>query len=329
MPPDDLPALSLRLLERKPPPGPLVPPEVLVPGALPDLVAILARPGTPAGPAELASLCLKYAHAYVHPERLEEDVSLDELTAFAGRFVRRRGGCSLLAGQGELRRLLLHHGFALQMLLDLPKTVHLLTALLSANPAPGPEFLGLDCGTGTGILLLGQYLLARRLGVAAPTLVGFEMQPQVAARADALLAALAVGRVRRADATQAATYAGLPPGPVTCLANETLPSAGRRLYKEPFAAICATLFAVLGPRLENTFFVPEAVWASDRAGREWLRLCPQNAFAGEGQGHTKPLRLAFMREVELAGRRLAVERVGEELSWLVAAPWREALCRRW
>ena len=326
---DDLPTLALRLLERQPPPGPVTAPESLIPGALPELVAALSRPDVPAHPARLASLVLNYAHAYVHPERLGEDVSLAALTELAGRFVRRRGGSALLAGQHELRRLLLHHGFALQMLLDLPKTVHLLTALLAAKPDVSSGFLGLDCGAGTGILLLGAYLLARRSGVAGPTLIGFEVQPQVAARADALLTALDVGRVRRADAARAETFSGLPLGPVAFVANETLPSAGRRLYKEPFPAITAALFAALGPRLAATVFLPEAVWASDRHGRQWLRLGPQNAFAGDGGDLAKPLRLAFMRDVELAGQRVPVERVGEGLLWLVAPPWREALCRRW
>ena len=326
---DDLSTLALRLLERQPPPGPVIAPELLVPGTLPELIAALARPETSAHPALLGSLILKYAHAYVHPERLDEDLSLAALTELAGRFVRRRSGTALLDGQSALRRLLLHHGFALQMLLDLPKTVHLLSALLAATPDVSDSFLGLDCGAGTGILLLGAYLLARRSGVAAPTLIGFEVQPQVAARADALLASLGVGRVRQADATRPETFAALPEGPVACLANETLPSAGRRLYKEPFPAISAALFAALGPRLSRTVFLPEAVWASDRAGREWLRLTPENAFAGDVGNQDKPLRLAFMRDVELAGQRLPVERVGEGLAWLVAEPWREALCRRW
>lgn len=327
---EELRVLALRLLERKPPPGPVVAPRTLAAGTLPALIETLARPQTSPDPALLASLCLKYFYAYVHPDSLAADVSLDALTQLAGQFVRRRGGAPQLAGQGELRRFLLHHGFALQMLVDLPKTVHLLAALLTlAVPGPPAGFLGLDLGAGTGILLLGQYLLARRAGCPAPTLIGFEYQPQVAGRADALLAALGIGRVRRADATRTGTFAGLPDGLVACVTNETLPSAGRRLYKEPFPAINSALFAALGPRLTGTAFLPEAVWASDRAGRSWLRLAPDNAFAGDGTGTGKPLRLAFMRDVELAGERIPVARVGEGLAGLVAAPWRESLCRRW
>ena len=135
--------------------------------------------------------------------------------------------------------------------------------------------------------------------------------------------------MHRADATRVGTFAGLPDGPVACVTNETLPSAGRRLYKEPFPAISAALYAALGPRLTATAFLPEAVWVSDRAGRNWLRLAPDNAFAGDGPEQDRPLRLAFMRDVELAGERIPVDRVGEGLAGLVAAPWRESLCRRW
>lgn len=326
---EDLREQALRLLARKPPSGPVVPPKVLRPGTLGDLVDELCRPGTPADAAMLASLALKYAFCYVHPERLGDDVSLDALTLLAGQFVRRRGGTPGLDGKLELRRFLLHHGFALQMLFDLPKTVHLLVALLAAEPDTADGYFGLDLGAGTGILLLGGYLLARRRGIPAPTLVGMEVQPHVAARADALLAALGAGRVRQADATQVGAYADLPLAPVACLTNETLPSAGRRLYKEPFPAINAALFAALGPQLARTAFLPEAVWVSDRGGRDWQRLSPADAFGGETGGMDKPLRLAFMRDVELAGTRMPVERVGEAFADLVAPPWREALGRRW
>jgi hypothetical protein len=325
---DDLKALSLRLLERDPPAGPVMSPEDYAPGSLPSLVARLCLPDMPVDGPGLMSLCLKYCFSYVHPERLGDDVPLEEATLLAGQFVRRRGGTRSLAGQDGLRRLLLHHGFALQMLLDLPKTAHLLAALL-ARPAPAAQgrFVGLDLGAGTGILLLGQYLLARRSGFATPQLAGIEHLPQVAGRAHALLAALGVGRVVAGDATRPAVYADLPQGPVACVTNETLPASGRRLYKEPFPDICAALFAALGPRLERTAFLPEAVWASDREGRMWLRLTPADGFAG---GKTeKPLRLFYMRDVELAGVRMPAGRVGEPFRTLVSPPWREALGRRW
>ncbi len=328
---DDLKAQALRLLERDPPAGPVVAPERYLPGSLAGLVETLADSGVPLSGPALASLCLKYFHAYVHPESCGTDVPLDDVTRLAGQFARRRGGSRDLAGRGELRRLLLHHGFALQMLVDLPKTVHLLTAL--ADGPRGPEeggFLGLDLGAGTGILLLGQYLLARRQGIAAPRLFGIEHVPHVAGRADLLLSRLGVGRVLQGDATRAAVYGAVPPGAIACVTNETLPSAGHRLYKEPFSAICAALFDARGPDLCRTRFLPEAVWVSDKAGLSWRRLSPENAFSGEdGAGEGKPVRLALMRDIELSGRRVPVERVGEAWLGLVPESWRPALCRRW
>ena len=330
----DVKALSLRLLERDPPSGPVVSPEAYAAQSLAGLIEKLSRPGEPlTGPA-LVSLCLKYFFAYVYPESCDLAVSLDEVTELAGQFVRRRGGCRALAGREGLRRTLLHHGFALQMLLDLPKTAHLLAALLARPLGPGDGgFGGLDLGSGTGILLVGQYLLARRSGRETPVLVGIEHLPLVAKQADALLSRLGLGRVRQGDATSVATYAALPPGRLTCVTNETLPSSGRRLFKEPFTGINTALFAALGPRLDRTVFLPEAVWASDRTGTVWRRLSPDNAFAGDaGNGATgedKPLRLFFMRDVELIGERIAVERVGTQWLGLVCPPWRQALSHRW
>lgn len=320
---------ALRLLEKEPPRGPVLDPAGYRPGSLPDVLAALSRPETVIDGPALASLCLQYASAYVHPEGLPTRRSLDDLTGLAGQFARRRGGCRSLAGQDGLRRRLLRHGFALQMLFDVPKTVHLLTAILAGADrlAPADDFLGLDLGAGTGILLVGQYLLARRCGHDRPSLWGIEVTPHVAARADALLAGLGVGRVLCGDATASAIYHNLPQTAVACLTNETLPSRGRRLYKEPFPVINATLFATLGDRLRKTVFVPEGVWVVDRTGGNWQRLAPENAFAGEPAG--KPIRLFAMSDVELAGQRLPADRVGEAFAALIPPPWRAALGRRW
>jgi len=331
---DDLKTWALRLLDRDPPDGPPVAPGVFRPGSLPDMLAALARPESLVDGPALASLCLAYAQAYVHPERLGDPLTLDLVTLLAGQFVLRRSGTPLLTGCPALRRFYLHHGFALQMLLDLPKTVHLLSVLL-ASPLPPEDrpFAGLDCGAGTGILLLGQYLLARRSGWTDWRLTGFEHLPQVAERANLLLSRLGVGRVLLADATRPEVYREYAQAPVACVTNETLPSAGRRLYKEPFPAISRAVFAALGPRLVGTRFLPEAVWASDRSGHDWLRLAPDNAFSGSPASDAavggKPLRLYFMRDVELAGQRMPVERVGEAYAGLVTPAWRAALGRRW
>lgn len=326
---DALKDLALRLLEREPPAGPVMAPAAYAPGSLPDLLAELSCPDVvPTGPL-LASLCLKYSLNYVHPDTCGQPVSLEAVTGLAGQFVRRRGGCRALAGRQNLRRVLLEQGFALQMLFDLPKTVHLLATLLACpiEAQNGHGFFGLDLGAGTGILLLGQHLLARRHGYARPELWGVEHLPRVAGRADGLLRRLGVGRVVCGDATDPALYKTLPDRPVTCLTNETLPSRGRRLYKEPFPAINAALFAALGPHLAATVFLPGAVWASDRPGTDGVRLAPENAFAGPAAG--RPVRLLFMGDVELGGRRWPVDRVGEPYADLPATPWREVLGRRW
>lgn len=328
-----LKAQALRLLDRRPPFGAVLADGVYRPDSLPGLLGRLADPAEPLDGAALVSLCLQFAQAYVQPDSLGEVVSLDAATELAGRFVLRRHGTPLLEGQDALRLFLLHHGFALQMLFDLAKTAHLL-AVLTADPPPARDrpFVGLDCGTGTGILLLGQYLLARRGGWRRWNLTGFERVPQVAARADLVLSRLGVGRVVLADATRPETFAPFVGPPVDCLANETLPSAGRRLYKEPFPRISRAVFEALGPAaLAGTRFLPEAVWASDREGRAVTRLGPDNAFAGDalpGAGG-RPLHLLYMRDLGLCGLRLPVERVGERYVSLVAPAWRAVLGRRW
>ncbi len=75
--------------------------------------------------------------------------------------------------------------YQLRMLGDIGATLLMISDIVSRNIASSDaqeEFFGVDLGTGTGILLAGQEVLARRHGFRTRILHGIEMDDAVASK---------------------------------------------------------------------------------------------------------------------------------------------------
>lgn len=286
----------------------------------------LADSKTPIDDAGLVRLLAKYFHAYVHGSH-NERLALDAIGLLFDQFHNRRRGADSLEDKRDLRAFLLHHGFALCMLADLPKSAHILRQILTTplSPRASSPFLGLDIGTGTGVLMLAMHIAARRAGFAKPLIIGVERDQTVQERTDALVRALGVGRAILGDAKRPETYAALPGGPVSFVCNETLPSLGRRMWREDFSPISAALFAALSQRLAAAAFFPAALWVGD--GQEiTVRLAPENAFSPDTR---PPVRLLKALAIEMDGGPLPLDRIGLDFARYVQPPWQQRLSRRW
>lgn len=335
-PDQGLGALALRLLEAPTVAEPLVDPATYRHASLTGLIARLSRsprpdePSDRPDPRDVLALILAYFYAYVVPDSIDVPTPLDELTRLYDRFVHRRKGSESLRGHGPLRHWLLRHGFALTMLGDFPKTLAIVLSILSrqVRPRPGETvFRGLDVGSGTGILLLAQHILAARAGFPSADLMGIEVTEPVAERADLLLSALGVGRVILADARSPSAYVHFRGRPLHFVSNETVPSVGRRMYKEHFLDISRAMHQGIGPELTGAAFFPEAVWVSDKEGRRMARLGPDNAFYRvEAE---MPPRLMVMRGIELDGRFQGLDDLGAPWRELISPRWRDLLAHRW
>jgi len=321
--------LSLSLLQKPELTTPLLSLGVLGPGSLTDDLARAADPKTILTREALLNIICKYSLAFVHPGAHEREISMADLTRFFDQFANRRRGADSLEGQPELRRRLLDFGFALCMLLDLPKTGHILWDILQRKIQPQVNqetFFGLDIGAGTGVLMLGMWILARRSGFTSCDILGIERDERLAARADELLSELGIGRITRADAKKPGLFRRFCPRGLHFVANETLPSQGHRLWKEDFPAINERLFADCGPALAGTEFFPSAVYAVESRGGRKFRLSPENSFQPDA-GY--PLRLMRRAGIELAGEPVPLEAVGQEWRSLISPEWLPLLPHRW
>lgn len=150
--------------------------------------------------------------------------------------------------------------YQLRMLGDIGATLLMVADIVSRTIDPESfehRFYGVDLGTGSGILLAGQDVLARRNGFRERILHGIEMDPQVANKTRAFCEGLWY-TIHEWDTTQAKTWAQLPYMPLTCVTNENIPAANERMHREPFIQNMWILWNTRRELIQpETAFVPE------------------------------------------------------------------------
>lgn len=237
----------------------------------------LCNPDIPISDVALMNLAAKYFFAFVHPGSQLNPVPPSELAALLGMFARCR---SLNEPDDDidimnfLRRL----APALNMSADPELASRMLGALFQQRISSCERFLGLDLYTGSGLLVLGQALLARRSGVKVVETWGLEEDEETAARAGALLRALGAGNVMHASPARVASYdlvSGRNLALVTA-ANTTGTCAA--LCDERFFGAYAALFEACGPALGRAEFFPEGLIVYSRETNASLILSRENGF---------------------------------------------------
>lgn len=285
----------------------------------------LASPAEPMTDADILSFLLKYFHASLYPGSENHPVPLNEASELLGRFYD-------LWTPGAHRQLPLageHSAYPLRMLADLPRTAHIFRSVanrpLLPSQAPRP-FLGLDCGTGSGIILTAAWFQARRNGIEDVQLFGLEYDNELAERTRLLFSSLGIGHVLVRDARDPASYVGLPDGPLAFVGNENVPAPASRVTAEPFSEIHAALFSVLSKRLRRTIFFPEALVVRDTSAELDIVLSKNNRF--QPPRHYRSLRLR-PRSIVIEGRLTRLWQVGKDFRTYLPDPWLQTMPGRW
>lgn len=295
-------------------------------GSLREDFERLASPAAPMADADILSFLLKYFHACLYPGSQDHAVALSEISLLLGRFYDLWTGEAAEAGlplAGE------YSAYPMRMLADLPRTAHIFRSVANRPLPPDmvqDPFLGLDLGTGSGIILAAAWFQAKRNGVAGTRLYGVELDPEVGARTGDLLRSLGIGEVIVADARDPALYAGLPDGPVAFVGNENVPAPTARLSAEPFCVIHGALFSALSPRLKKTVFFPEALVVRDREAELDVVLSKNNRF--QLPRHYRALR-PKPRSIVIEGRLTKLWQVGKEFRGHIPESWQALMPGRW
>ena len=286
----------------------------------------LASPATPMAEADILSLLLKYFHACLYPGSQDHPIALKEISGLLEQFYE-------LWSEGSLEKVLPLAGgysaYPLRMLTDLPRTAHIFRSIANRPLPPAmvqDPFLGLDIGTGSGILLAAAWFQARRNGVGETRLYGFELDSGISERTDALLRSLGVGQVMAADAREPGVYAALPDGPVAFVANENVAAPTARHTAEPFSQLHAALFEAMAARLKHTVFFPEALVVRDRDAELDVVLSKNNRF--QIPRHYRALR-PRPRSIVIEGRLTKLWQVGKDFRPLIPETWQSIMPGRW
>lgn len=320
---------SLRLLLRKPVHSDIIKKKFYSSGSLLEDIKKSFAPDVQLTDGEIFNILIKYFYAYIYPDSISIRLSLREITTCFNQFIHRRLGTELLWNKLDLRKKLLKYGFALAMLADLPKTAHIFREIACQRINPKDfeyNFIGLDIGAGTGILMLAQLICARKNNFRHIEITGIERDPNTFSRTQSIAEKLCIGRMSGADAKDKATYCFPDNLPVTFITNETLPGASARLWKEDFIKINKILFDNYAPYLHSTFFFPSQILAADNSGNNPVILSRENYFY---KVDGPPLHLMYPRAIELQGQLCPLPHIGNHLHCYLEKPWPDILSHRW
>lgn len=237
----------------------------------------ICLPGEAVDPAGLMNIAAKYFFAFVHPGAQSNPVPPAEVAELLALFSR----CRSLNEPGDdidtmnlLRRL----APALTLPGDPGVAGRVLGLLLEQELPPGKRFLGLDLHAGSGLLGLGQFIAARRQGLAEVEVWGLEEDGVAARRAGALLRALGAGNVVHGSPSEAASYDMVGGRVVSLITAAAGPDPCGALCDERFFGAYAALFRACAASLGAAAFFPEGLIVYSRETNASLILNRENGF---------------------------------------------------
>ncbi len=286
-------------------------------------------PGKEITDAELLSFVLKYFYCYVHKEGFNAAVPHAEVSRLCDMFSRHR---SLNEPEDDIEMMnyLRQWSFSLRMLGDITKSGHILRSMINQKMAPRlremDEYVGLDIGTGTGILLIAQYIHARRNGFDKASLYGIEYDKIVGTQTYKLFKRLDLGHIIMGDARDARTYNDLLDKDIAFVSNETVAAMHQPLRREHFVSICTTLFRTIGRNIRDASFFPEGLIAYCKEMNVSVLLAKNTAFQGPREYHGLNL---FPQGIIIEGKIVPLHQLGEEMLGLLTEWAQHSLPKRW
>ena len=290
---------------------------------------ILCDSKVPISEELIINLILKYFHAYIYPGSHTEVIPLSEITHLFSQFAHRRTSFSSLNSNKALRQILLRYSFALCMLGDLPKSAHIIQLITKVKLNPNLsdyKYLGLDIGTGTGILILAEYIQARRNHFQEIEIVGIEREKNVYERTKQLCQELNLGQIICADAKNPNTYSRFKGRKISFISNETIPGMDYRMWREDFLKINRCLFKSLKQEMQGADFFPQGLLVYARSQDLYLMLTKQNHFQGDSKNS---LLTTYARGILSDGYIVPLHQLGDNFKPYFSKQSEDILPRRW
>ncbi|WP_027721020.1 hypothetical protein [Maridesulfovibrio zosterae] len=294
-----------------------------------DDIDMMSDPSVKITDQMIMGMVLKFFYCYVHKGGFYEPVALDDVSNLCEMFSRHRS-LNEPDDDIELMNYLRQWSFSLRMLADVTKTSHIIRSIVTQNISPDllkqDEYVGLDIGTGTGILLLAQHIHARRNGFKNIVLYGIEYDKMVGLQSYKIFKELGIAEIILGDARESRSYADLTDKVLTFVSNETVAAMHQPLRREHFVSICKTLFSTLGKNIKDAAFFPEGLIAFCKEMNVSVLLAKNTAFQGPKEYHDMNL---FPQGIIIEGNIVPLHKLGEELLPYLSEWAQRRLPRRW
>lgn len=294
-----------------------------------DDVDMLSNPDIKVTDTMIMSMVFKFFYCYVNKGGFNSRVKLEDVSRLCEMFSRHRS-LNEPDDDIEMMNYLRQWSFSLRMLADVPKTSHIIRSIITQGISPvlleQDEYVGLDIGTGTGILLLAQHIHARRNGFKKITLYGIEYDKMVGLQSYKIFKELGIAEIILGDARDSRNYAPLAEKMVTFVSNETVAAMHQPLRREHFVSICRTLFRTLGKNIKDAAFFPEGLIAYCKDMNVSVLLAKNTAFQGPKEYHDMNL---FPQGIIIEGNIVPLHQMGEELLPYLSEWAQRRLPRRW
>ncbi|WP_031481947.1 class I SAM-dependent methyltransferase [Maridesulfovibrio frigidus] len=292
-------------------------------------VDMLSDPTVAVTDPMIMGMVLKYFYCYVHKGSFDEVVPLQDISALCEMFSR-HSSLNEPDDDIELMNYLRQWSFSLRMLADITKTSHIIRSIitqkLSSKLQKSDEYVGLDIGTGTGILLLAQHIHARRLGFKEITLYGIEYDKMVGLQSYKIFNELGLADIILGDARDKRNYEPLLNKQVSFVSNEMVAAMHQPLRREHFVSISKTLFGTLGENIANAGFFPEGLIAFCKEMNVSVLLAKNTAFLGPKEYHDMNL---LPQGIIIEGNIVPLHELGNELMPYLSEWSKTRLSHRW
>lgn len=307
----------------------VIDPSFYTESSLLDDVSMLSDPSVNVTDSMIMGMVLKFFYCYVHKGCFDEIVPLEKVSALCEMFSRHRS-LNEPDDDIELMNYLRQWSFSLRMLADIPKTSHIIRSIITQKISPNladlDEYVGLDIGTGTGILILAQHIHARRLGFENISLFGIEYDKMVGLQSYKIFKELGIAEIILGDARDSRSYEILMDKQITFVSNETVAAMHQPLRRDHFVAICSTLFRTVGNNIKDAGFFPEGLIAFCTEMNVSVLLAKNTAFLGPKEYHDMHL---LPQGIIIEGSIVPLHQLGDELLPYMSEWARERLSRRW
>lgn len=263
--------------------------------------------------ADLLSFVLKYFYCYVHNDGFDMRVPHEDVSRLCEMFSRHHS-LNEPDDDIEMMNYLRQWSFSLRMLGDITKTGQILRSIINQKLSPRlnslEEYVGLDIGTGTGILLIAQYIYAHRHGFEDVSLYGIEYDKIVGLQTYKLFKQLDLGEILMGDARDSKIYSDLLDKDIAFVSNETVSVMYQPLRREHFVSICTTLFKTIGPNIKDAAFFPEGLIAYCNEMNVSVLLAKNTAFQGPKEYLGMNL---FPQGIIIEGKIVPLHLLGDEM----------------